>query len=201
MLGKLIATAAIVFLVPISSPASDIRQRPFTYTFDAAVSRDRDVFVVCSDCPDNKLSPQPVAPKLAVRMSSTPAVPADTPVEQVTIETRKPEKPDTQGIIGTVHFEFDSSKLTHLEQSKLEKLSSVIPAEKPVNVTGFTCSIGSGEYNRKLSFRRAQAVATVLKAKGVNISTIEGSGKCCPVSQDKRMNRRVEIIGQQKEEM
>ena len=201
MLAKFVTTASIVFLIPMSSFASDIRQRPFTYSFDAADSRDVDVFVVCSDCTDNKLSLQPLAPKIAVKMSSASVVPIATTVKEVAVESQKPVKPEIQKVLGTVHFQFDSSNLSRLEQSKLEKLSNEIPAEKPVHVTGFTCSIGSDEYNRKLSFRRAQAVATVLKAKGVNISTMEGSGKCCPVSQDKQLNRRVEIIGQRKEEM
>lgn len=201
MLVKLITTASLVFLIPLSSFASDIRQRPFAYSFEAASAQSGDTFVVCSECPDSKLSILPAVAKLAVRMSTPMAIqPPDTQPDVVAAAPRK-EQPEIKGLLGTVHFQFNSFSLSQYEQRKLEKLSREIPAGNAVDVTGYTCTIGTDDYNKNLSFRRAEAVATALKAKGVNIGTIEGRGKCCPASQSKQQNRRVEIIGLQKEGM
>jgi outer membrane protein OmpA-like peptidoglycan-associated protein len=201
MLAKFMTTASLVFLIPLSSFASEIRQRPFAYSFDAASAQSGDTFVVCSDCPDNKLTILPAIAKLAVRMSDPMTIqPPATQPDVVTVTPRN-ELPENKGLLGTVHFQLNSSRLSLIEQGNLEKISRDIPAGNAVDVTGYTCTIGTDDYNKKLSFRRAEAVATALKAKGVNISTIEGRGKCCPASQDKQQNRRVEIIGLQKEGM
>lgn len=201
MLAKLMTTASLLFLIPLSSFASDIRQRPFAYSFDAASAQNSDTFVVCSECPDSKLSILPAVAQLAVRMSTPMAIqPPATQPDVVAAAPRK-EQPEIKGLLGTVHFQFNSSRLSQFEQGKLEKLSREIPAGNAVDVTGYTCTIGTDDYNKNLSFRRAEAVATALKAKGVNIGTIEGRGKCCPASQNKQQNRRVEIIGLQKEGM
>jgi outer membrane protein OmpA-like peptidoglycan-associated protein len=122
MLAKLVTSTSLVLLIPFSSIASDIRQRPFTYSYDAANAQSEDLFVVCSDCPDNKLSLQPVTPKLAVRMSSIDIAPSISTTGEVAAESPKKEKPEIKGMIGTVHFDFDSSKLSSLEQSRLEQL-------------------------------------------------------------------------------
>jgi len=201
MLAKIMTIASLVFLVPLTSFASDIRQRPFAYSFDAASGQTGDTFVVCSDCPDSKLTILPAITKLAVRISDTmPLQPPTTQSEVVAVAPRNVQ-PEIKGLLGTVHFQLNSSRLSQFEQGNLEKISRDITAGNAVAVTGYTCTIGTDEYNKKLSFSRAEAVATVLKAKGVNIGTIEGKGKCCPASQDKQQNRRVEIIGLRKEEM
>ena len=200
-MAKFMTTASLVFLIPMSSFASEIRQRPFAYSFDAASAQRGDTFVVCSDCPDNKLTILPAITKLAVRMSDPMTIqPPATQPDVVTVAPRN-EQPEIKGLFGTVHFQFDSSSLSQFEQGNLEKISRDVPAGNAVDVTGYTCTIGTDDYNKKLSFSRAEAVATVLKAKGVHIGTIEGKGKCCPASQDKQQNRRVEIIGLRKEEM
>lgn len=201
MLAKFMTTASLVFLIPLSSFASDIRQRPFAYSFDAASAQSGDTFVVCSECPDSKLSILPAVAKLAVRMSTPMAIQPPATQSNVVAAAPSKEQPEIKGLLGTVHFQFNSFSLSQYEQGKLEKLSREIPAGNAVDVTGYTCTIGTDDYNKNLSFRRAEAVATTLKAKGVNIGTIEGRGKCCPASQNKQQNRRVEIIGLQKEGM
>ena len=201
MLAKIMTIASLVFLVPLTSFASDIRQRSFAYSFDAASAQSGDTFVVCSNCPDSKLTILPAITKLAVRISDTmPLQPPTTQSEVVAVAPRN-EQPEIKGLLGTIHFQLNSSRLSQFEQGNLEKISRDINAGNAVAITGYTCTIGTDEYNKKLSFSRAEAVATVLKAKGVNIGSIEGRGKCCPASQDKQQNRRVEIIGIRKEEM
>ncbi len=69
-----------------------------------------------------------------------------------------------------------------------------IPFGSRVRVTGYTCSIGSKDYNDKLSLQRAEAVANYLRSHKVKIISISGRGECCPVSTtDLGKNRRVLI--------
>lgn len=201
MLAKFMTTVSLVLVVPLSAFATDIRQRPFSYSFDTAASQSGDTFVVCTGCPDSKLSLLPVVANVAVRMSSpVSAQPVSAPIDVATAAPKK-EQAATMNLIGTVHFQFNSSSLSQADLGGLDKLSKEISAGSTVDVSGYTCTIGTDDYNKKLSFRRAEAVASALKAKGVNIGSIEGRGKCCPASQDKRQNRRVEIIGLRKGEM
>ena len=77
--------ATLVMLVPLASHATDIRQRPFSYSLEAVVAKEDDQFVVCSDCPDNQLSRMPMTPKLVLRMTTPlkPEVPAMPETQQV----------------------------------------------------------------------------------------------------------------------
>lgn len=71
---------------------------------------------------------------------------------------------------------------------------SQVPSVSRVRITGYTCSIGSEDYNDELSRRRAEVVASYLRSRGVTIISIEGKGECCPLSAtDLSRNRRVVI--------
>jgi outer membrane protein OmpA-like peptidoglycan-associated protein len=70
-----------------------------------------------------------------------------------------------------------------------------------VQIIGHTDSDGEASYNQGLSERRANAVADVLQANGVNYSRIVtiGRGENNPVASNltpegKSQNRRVEIV-------
>ena len=69
-----------------------------------------------------------------------------------------------------------------------------------IRVEGHTDSVGSEEYNRNLSTRRANAVKTLLVRQGVANNRIEvvGVGEAMSVATNdteagRQMNRRVEI--------
>jgi outer membrane protein OmpA-like peptidoglycan-associated protein len=70
-----------------------------------------------------------------------------------------------------------------------------------VNVEGHTDSIGSDDYNLKLSQRRADAVRDYLTSNGINPGNIQaiGLGKAAPVASNdnaagRQQNRRVEMV-------
>lgn len=194
--------ATLVLLVPLASHATDIRQRPFSYSLETAVAKADDQFVVCSDCLDNQLSRMPMAPKLALRIStpSKPEIPA-TPEAQEVQTTNKEQSGVTQVQLVPIQFDFDSAKLSLPEREKLNGLLADLPRSSAFDVTGFTCTIGRSDYNEELSIRRANHVAGIMKSNGFNVVTVVGKGKCCPVSTEKRLNRRVEIQEHRKEEL
>lgn len=192
--------AALVLLVPMASYATEIRQRPYSNSFDSAVAKEDDQFVVCSDCPDNQLSKMPITSKLALRMT-TPVKPEISVTRQARQEKNNEVQAAVKPIqIAPILFGFDSSQLSRLERDKLDRLLAKLPKRGTYDLTGFTCSVGRGDYNEKLSIRRANLVADIFKANGLNVGKVEGRGKCCPVSEDMRLNRRVEILEHRKEE-
>ncbi|MDH6252903.1 outer membrane protein OmpA-like peptidoglycan-associated protein [Chryseobacterium sp. H1D6B] len=101
-----------------------------------------------------------------------------------------------------VNFAFDSSNLTSVAQTNLDKLAQVL-ADNPdtnINIYGYTDSKGADDYNMKLSERRANAVKTYLAGKGIasNRMIAKGEGETQPVASNdtdegRAKNRRVEF--------
>ena len=99
-------------------------------------------------------------------------------------------------------FDFDKYVLKPEGKAKLDDLVGKV---KGVNLeviiaVGHTDSIGTVEYNQKLSVRRAEAVKAYLVSKGIEKNRVytEGKGEKQPVADNKTAegrakNRRVEI--------
>jgi outer membrane protein OmpA-like peptidoglycan-associated protein len=73
--------------------------------------------------------------------------------------------------------------------------------ERHVLIEGFTDSVGTEDYNRGLSERRAEAVRSALLSRGVDAGRIQvrGYGEEFPVGTNadaggRQLNRRVEVI-------
>ena len=102
-----------------------------------------------------------------------------------------------------VHFEFDQATLTPEAMAILDKAASLLATQEKVvvEVAGHTDSVGSEEYNQKLSERRAIAVKDYLESKGIKATrmTAMGYGEAQPVASNdtdagRAQNRRVELI-------
>lgn len=193
MLIQSLILIMLALLVPVTSHATVIKQQPYRFSFEAAAAREDEHFVVCGTCPDHLLTLLPVVPKLAVRLTAPehPAVPTDQVVPEVEPQEGDALHPTER--TATVLFAFDSAHLSWSERAKLSLLVKELPATGTFDLTGYTCTIGTDAYNERLSLRRAQQVASLLQADGLKIGRVEGKGRCCPVSSDKRLNRRVEI--------
>ena len=100
---------------------------------------------------------------------------------------------------------FDTAKYTLRPgaREKLAKVAGIIlgHAGLKIEVEGHTDSIGSDEYNLKLSEERANAVRSYLVAQGINADnvTARGLGKSSPVADNanpagRQANRRVEMV-------
>jgi len=197
---KLWSIATLVLLVPLASHAADIRQRPFSYSLESVTAKADDQFVICSDCSDNRLSMMPMTPKLALRMT-TPLKPDAPDTREVQpAQSKKVDAVDTLVRLDPIQFDFNSAKLSRHERERLNGLLTELPRASTFDLTGYTCTVGSSDYNEELSIRRANHVAGIFKANGLNVGTVEGKGKCCPISIEKRLNRRVEILEHRKEE-
>jgi outer membrane protein OmpA-like peptidoglycan-associated protein len=190
---KSLSIVMLAMLIPLTSHATDIRQRPYKNLFDSALAKEDDQFVVCSACPDNQLLKMPANPKLALRLSAhvSPEVPVMR--EELQEEIKEAQADTKQFQLAPILFGFDSAQLPQCERDKLDRLLANLPRSGKYDLTGFTCSIGRDDYNEKLSLRRANVVAGIFKANGLNVGLVEGKGKCCPVSKEKQLNRRVEI--------
>ena len=100
---------------------------------------------------------------------------------------------------------FDTGKYTlkPITQISLAKVSGILQAYPglKLQVEGYTDSVGSDEYNQKLSENRADAVRNFLLTQGVQEANITstGYGKAKPVAdnataQGRAQNRRVQLV-------
>jgi OOP family OmpA-OmpF porin len=106
-------------------------------------------------------------------------------------------------------FDFDKSTL---KPEGTQKLDGLVQKLKDVTVeviivVGFTDSVGSLDYNKKLSLRRAEAVKAYLTKNGIEASRVYTEGKAFaePVGDNKTaigraLNRRsvIEVVGTKK---
>jgi outer membrane protein OmpA-like peptidoglycan-associated protein len=93
-------------------------------------------------------------------------------------------------------FPSGRASLTTEASASLRRLAQTL-AGRRVEVTGFTDSQGEAEANLRLSQRRAEAVAAILREAGIEASA-RGRGEADPVADNataegRAMNRRVEI--------
>jgi outer membrane protein OmpA-like peptidoglycan-associated protein len=102
-----------------------------------------------------------------------------------------------------VLFDFNKYSLKPEAREKLAKVSGILLAypDLKVQVEGYTDSIGSDQYNQKLSEERADTVRDYLVTQSVNNNNItaEGFGKTNPIADNstasgRAQNRRVELV-------
>lgn len=110
-------------------------------------------------------------------------------------------------ILRGVNFDYDKSNIKSEFAPVLDEAAQTLKGNPDINVriSGHTDSIGSDEYNQRLSERRAQAVKQYLVSKGIASSRLstEGRGEREPIAQNTKngrdnpegraMNRRAEL--------
>jgi outer membrane protein OmpA-like peptidoglycan-associated protein len=99
-------------------------------------------------------------------------------------------------------FETNSAEVKSGFNSTMDKVADVVVryGKTTLTVVGHTDNVGSGDYNQKLSERRAHAIAQYFEGKRVAPArmALVGKGETQPVTSNatdagKRANRRVEI--------
>ncbi len=102
---------------------------------------------------------------------------------------------------GNLNFAFDKFKITKDMEPALEQAFALLKNSscQSFNITGHTDSVGTVQYNQKLSERRANSVAKWIAQKGYTGQlNIVGKGKSEPkfdntTDDGRHLNRRVEI--------
>lgn len=135
----------------------------------------------CDAVPVAQVAPPPiaVAPPPPPVVAATPLVTAPPPpppvIEQISLSS-------------DVLFEFDKAELRAEGQKKLDEISDRLKGANVqlVNAIGHADRIGSENYNKQLSEKRAVAVKEYLAQKGVDQTKVhsEGRGKSEPVTKD-----------------
>lgn len=139
---------------------------------------------------DGELAPpvaKPIAPPIAVTPSPLPPPPPPIPPKRCDFAVT---------LANDETFTFNKAALTdsaknRIDNEVLPKLASCAKIDT-VLVTGHTDKLGSQQYNQKLSDKRADAVATYLKSKGIDapIDTL-GVGKTQSIkSCDDKLSRK-----------
>ena len=102
----------------------------------------------------------------------------------------------------TFRFDFDNAELSQKNRELLSRIAGILLVSKGygLSVFGYTDDVGTADYNRQLSLKRAKAVQEYLIQSGIDRSIInlKGYGKTSPViagtsSAARAKNRRVEI--------
>jgi len=135
------------------------------------------------------------APAVAAPAPAPQAAPAPAPAPQPPAATKVTYAADA-------FFDFDKAVLKPEGKAKLDDLVGKIGGInlEVIIAVGHTDSIGTKEYNQKLSVRRAEAVKAYLVSKGIEKNRVytEGKGLTQPVADNRTAegrakNRRVEI--------
>ncbi len=126
-----------------------------------------------------------------------------TGMDRETMAVEHDYEPNKTHIFKDVLFEFDRAHLLETEKKGIDALYAHLVANNSfkVMIKGHTDKIGSANYNKKLSARRAEAVAAYLIQSGLEKERIvwKGFGATLPIGDNgteegRQRNRRVEFI-------
>jgi len=121
---------------------------------------------------------------------------------KVFFEKAPPRPAPAKIIINSVLFDFDSSVVKPEAAVMLEQTATILKqgSNKAIVIEGYTCSMGSEQYNLGLSERRANATMEFLVDQDIDESklTAKGLGEANPVADNttkdgRERNRRVEF--------
>jgi outer membrane protein OmpA-like peptidoglycan-associated protein len=106
-------------------------------------------------------------------------------------------------VVTDINFLFDSYEIPTDSYILLEKITNILSIYSlhKIQICGHTDDLGSDDYNNKLSFQRAEAIAKFLETKGISKYRInyKGYGNSRPIvsnvtSNGRAKNRRVEFV-------
>ncbi len=114
----------------------------------------------------------------------------------------RPIKDGISMILENVYFEFNEYALDRRSLSELDQIYGYLKNNPGINVRieGYTDNIGTEEYNKDLSTKRAMSVFNYLNEKGIALNRLsyEGYGSSRPIDSNvteegRKRNRRIEF--------
>jgi len=199
---------AFFTLLPVSVPGAELREMDFAYYSPMAAWAKGRAHVVCKDCkPPERLSYVPANYADSVIRIRVPGIehhasPVNEPKERADPEKEKPVPEREKETAGTetitVYFELDSFELKEPELEKLKRfaVSTCPEGMARIEITGYTCDLGTQKHNDVLAMKRAEVVYLALLKLNIPGGLIRwaGKGRCCYASSYKAWNRRAEVI-------
>jgi OOP family OmpA-OmpF porin len=90
--------------------------------------------------------------------------------------------------IVVVHFDFDQSQINDRGIAQLDSIYAILMEDSlaTIQISGYTDGLGSVEYNKILSDKRAKACGDYLVQRGIDTGRVsfESFGACCPVEME-----------------
>jgi outer membrane protein OmpA-like peptidoglycan-associated protein len=168
--------------------AETIKERPYLFRYDGgAMGMQDQTFLICNDCQDDKPT---MVPNLVAHTYAAPEPPkGERPGmdKNIRVNSTSLVRPDPD--FEMVRFSFDSAELLPATIAVLNRIET----GKGLDLKGFTCDVGKESYNLALSQKRADAVSSYLKKRGMTVLSSRGYGKSTAFP-NRFLNRRVEII-------
>ncbi|OAI21079.1 hypothetical protein A1359_02710 [Methylomonas lenta] len=152
----------------------------------------------------NSISQQQTPSTLDSNQPNVPEIVAETKPTQIDdSKTDAPPMTSTESLF-TLHFSFDSSKLSVLSKTQLTDLVNAAKScPNRIELAGHTCNIGNAASNQILGLTRAKAVKKLLIANGIAVQKIitVSRGMDRPITSNdsvtgQKLNRRVELTCQ-----
>jgi|GEM_PF-3237419 len=172
-------------------PPAKIIKVPYSYTYELARSVSSRQFVISPEnSPGTGNSAKPLEKAFRINLTSLANGIRINPLREENIDSGA----RTHSL--TVFFDLRSHTISPAESRKLHRFISELKSDRidPVDITGYTCWLGSESFNQVLALQRAEAVADVFKAAGLDVRSVFGQGGCCYVDRHKpELNRRVEV--------
>jgi outer membrane protein OmpA-like peptidoglycan-associated protein len=105
----------------------------------------------------------------------------EEPKQEVKVKQKEKKPKGYQPLLtqARIHFEFNKAKIKKEYMPYLNVISKYLKAHPnlKVKIVGYTDNIGSENYNKKLSLKRAEAVKNALVKFGISPKRIEILGK------------------------
>lgn len=185
----------------VSAFAAEISKMSYQYSSDSGVVIEAvETFVLCDCKPGPELAVKPKEIAFSLKMTepfhfSLPASVKEEPIPHQEGGDEDGEADPSEDMSEPVIIQFGLNEDRPSQEDEiLQTVERIKKSGGEITVVGHTCDLGKKDLNDRLSFQRAERVAEILKEHGIVVAEVVGKGSCCPRSNDRRLNRRVEIL-------